>query len=138
MTVRVILDEMIAVRGVRSASVVGAEGTVVDGVAADGGDLQLLAERVASAVGSSRALAALMGEGGLQQAFLEYLHEPVLLAPVGPGDEDAVLVLTLGSAADLGRVRYELRRALPRLAEALVEQGTATAPRDTASEVPPG
>lgn len=119
MSVRPLLEALVAVRGVRSASVVGADGRVVDGVAGDGGDLQLVAQRVAAALGASRALSDLASDGELQQAFLEYEREPVLLAPLGAGEDDPVMVLTLHSVADLGRVRFQLRRTLPEVAAAL-------------------
>lgn len=130
-----VLRDLAAVRGVRNAAVVTADGRVVEAVGGSGG-VERLAELVTAALASSEALAGVLGGGGASQTLVEYEDAPVLLAPLPTSDGSDVLeaafgapavaretaflsVVTLDGVGDLGRVRFQLRRLLPELARAL-------------------
>ncbi len=117
-----LLRQLLDVRGVVSAAVAGADGGLVDGVALGETGLTELEELVPTALASSKALGALIGEGPVEQSLVEYAEGPVLLAPLGDEDEDGaghVVVVALESVSDLGRVRFQLKRLLPALGEGL-------------------
>jgi len=117
-----VLRELLSIRGVRSVAVAGADGSLVDGLALGEDALRSLQELVPTALASSRALGGLLGDAAVQQALVEYEEGPVLLAPIdGGAGEDRMHVAVIGIAdvADLGRVRFQLKRRLPALAQAL-------------------
>lgn len=119
---KVALRDLLGVRGVVSVAVAGADGGLVEGLALGDEELAALQELIPTALASSRALGGLLGEGAVQQALVEYAEGPVLLAPIDAvGDEEAshVAVVGLAGVGDLGRVRFQLKRRLPALAEAL-------------------
>ena len=121
-TLQDVLRELLGIRGVASVAVASADGTLVDGLALGEDALQALQELVPTALASSRALGGLLGDAVVQQALVEYEQGPVLLAPIdGDGGEERVHVAVIGIAdvADLGRVRFQLRRRMAALAQVL-------------------
>lgn len=137
------LQALLDVRGVTSACVVGSDGVLIGGAEGADGDLMRVADLVPSALGSSRVLAGLLGDGEVSQALVEFDRAPVLLIPLTT-DADAkaagaagghVAVLTLSAVADLGRVRFRLKTMLPRLVAALPE---AAGSKDGAAGSGPG
>jgi uncharacterized protein len=116
------LRALLEVRGITSAAVAGADGELVDGLSLGEEELAALRELIPTALASSRALGGLLEEGSVRQALIEYREGPVLLAPIegGSGDEGGpVAVIGLANVTDLGRVRFQLKRHLAALAEAL-------------------
>ena len=116
------LQALLDVRGVTSACVVGSDGVLIGGAEGADGDLMRVAELVPSALGSSRVLAGLLGDGEVTQALVEFDRAPVLLVPLSPegsANGGHVAVLTLATVGDLGRVRFRLKNMLPRLLAAL-------------------
>ncbi len=117
-----VLRELLGVRGVTSVAVAGADGDIVEGLALGEGELVDLQELVPTALASSRALGELFPDGAAGQALVEYTEGPVLLTPIEDAegaDASRVLVVGLASVADLGRVRFQLGRRLPGIADAL-------------------
>lgn len=117
--VKAALERLSEVRGVVSVAVAAADGGLVEGLAVGEGGLAALQELVPTALASSQALGALVGEGPIEQSLVEYTGGPVLMAPIGTHAEAGaghVLVVRLASVDDLGRVRFQLKRMLPGLA----------------------
>ena len=52
--------------------------------------------------------------------MVEYPEGPVLLVPLEVGESSYMLVTLLDSVQSLGRVRFQLKRVVPRLREVLV------------------
>jgi predicted regulator of Ras-like GTPase activity (Roadblock/LC7/MglB family) len=120
---REVLQQVLAIKGVTSAAVVSHEGLVVESVSDGKVDLAFVSGLIASSLASSQVLAGLMGEGELQQAMIEYDKGPILMTPLQRADEAAseyVVVVTLSSTAFLGRVRFQLRKLLPKVSEAVL------------------
>jgi predicted regulator of Ras-like GTPase activity (Roadblock/LC7/MglB family) len=113
------LNDLLSVRGVRSASVASLDGFVLEAVGPDAGEGEAIAGLVAGALASSRALAELFGDGELRQATIEYERGPVLLAPLPAPAGEHVAVLVLDDLAALGRARLALRRVRDALAQAV-------------------
>ncbi|HEX7022304.1 MAG TPA: roadblock/LC7 domain-containing protein [Trueperaceae bacterium] len=115
-----LLNQVLEIRGVTSAAVVSGEGFIVEGVSGNDMDLGFVGGLIASSLASSRVLAGLLGEGEISQTMIEYEGGPVLLTPLDAGAEDGyVAVVTLDSAATLGRARFQLRKLLPEIAQAV-------------------
>jgi predicted regulator of Ras-like GTPase activity (Roadblock/LC7/MglB family) len=109
------LQQILGVRGVTGAANVDPDGQIIEGVAQDGFDLGFIGNVVASSLASGNLLTELLGEGQGRQMMIEYENGPVLVTPLTDAGAGFVAVLTLDTAATLGRVRLQLRRMLPEL-----------------------
>jgi predicted regulator of Ras-like GTPase activity (Roadblock/LC7/MglB family) len=121
MKLKTLLQQVLEIKGVRSAAVVDADGLVLEGVSAEGTDLSFVGGVIASSLASSKALAGLMGEGSITQTMIEYEHGPVLMTPLEAEGKEYVAVLTLADPSALGRARFQLRKLLPDLAQAVAQ-----------------
>lgn len=122
MSLESVLRDVLDIKGVGSASVVTGDGELVDAVGADDRDLAFVAGLIASSLASSRALAETLGEGAVEQAMIEFDDGPLLLVPLDEeGAGGYVTMIGLTSTGQLGRVRFQLRRLLPRIATELAE-----------------
>ncbi len=123
-----VLADVLAIKGVRSASVVSRDGVVVDGVSDEEQDLEFVAGLVASSLASSQALVETLGESELEQAMIEFETGPVLLVPLaGPADGHVVMV-SMADTGDLGRVRFQVRQRLAAIADAVAGAAPGSAP----------
>jgi len=117
-----LLNQILEIRGVTSAAVVSGDGELLERVSQRQVDVTFVTGLLASSLASSRVLAGLLGDGEIIQIMLEYEQGPVLLTPL-PTDqaqsEGYLLVVTLDAVGNLGRVRFQLRKLLPNIAEAL-------------------
>lgn len=120
-----LLNQVLAIRGVTSAAVVSGEGSIVEGVSHGGTNLDFIAGLIASGLASSQVLAGILGEGEINQTMIEYENGPVLLTPLKRAGDDYVAVVTLDQTSTLGRVRFQLRKLLPEIAEAVGAEDTA-------------
>jgi uncharacterized protein len=114
-----LLKQVLDIKGITSAAVVSGEGFIVEGAANNDKDLGFVGGVIASGMASSRVLGQLLGEGDISQAMIEYEEGPVLLMPLTSGDEGYVMVTTLDSINSLGRARFQLRKVLPEIAQAV-------------------
>lgn len=117
-----LLEQVLKIRGVTSATVVDGGGKVVSGVSFDDLDLNFVKEILTSGMASSRVLSGLLGEGETLQTMLEYERGPVLLTPLErlQGEENPhVAIITLDSTATFARARLQLKRLLPKIASAV-------------------
>ena len=119
MSLRDTLEQVLDIKGVSSASVVSSDGFMIEGVSHNDMDLSFVGGLLASSLGSSRVLAELLGEGDITQTMIEYDQGPVLLTPLSQKANTAMVVVTLDSNTILGRVRFQLRKVLPTIAEAI-------------------
>lgn len=117
MKLKALLQQVMEIKGVRSAAVVDADGLVLEGVSSEDTDLSFVGGAIASTLASSKALAGLLGEGRITQTMIEYENGPVLMTPIESEGKEFVAVLTLDTANALGRVRFQLRKLLPDLAQ---------------------
>lgn len=120
MDLKTVLDEIVRIKGVTSVALIGHDGFVVESMAAEGVsiDLDFLGGVAASSLASSQSLAEFFGKGDVNQAMIEFEEGPVLLTPVGEKGRQYLLLNTLDSTQNLGRVRFQLKKYLPRVLEA--------------------
>jgi predicted regulator of Ras-like GTPase activity (Roadblock/LC7/MglB family) len=104
------------VRGVRAVALLTEDGFVVESLLDEGAPaLDRLGAASATALATARGLSQELRRGEVEEVMVEYPDGVLLLVPLA-GHQ---LVLYLDSVASLGRTRLELKRALPRLKEAL-------------------
>ena len=113
-----VLSQVVDIKGVTSAAVVNGEGELIDGVSSDHKDMGFVSGIIASGMASSRVLADLLGEGDVSQTMIEYEDGPVILMPLGESGAH-VMFATLEDISTLGRVRFQLKKLMPSLANAV-------------------
>jgi uncharacterized protein len=101
------LREINATDGVHETLVVGRDGFVIEHV----GDMN--ADEVGAILSTSIGAVESMGrdanQGRLEELMAEFADGTVLLAPIGT---EAVLGVVAGHGANLGRIRYEVKKRL--------------------------
>lgn len=113
-----LLGQVLDIKGVTSAAVVNAEGFILEGTSEGDKDLSFVGGVIASGLASSHVLAELLGEGDISQTMIEYEDGPVLLIPLKT-EQEHVMVATLESINTLGRARFQLRKLLPEITDAV-------------------
>lgn len=117
-----LLNQILEIRGVTSAAVVSGDGELIEGASPGQVDMTFVTGLLASSLASSQVLAGLLGDGEIVQIMLEYEQGPVLLTPLPTAQAQGagyLLVVTLDAVGNLGRARFQLRKLLPGIAEAL-------------------
>jgi uncharacterized protein len=116
MDLRSLLEEIARIKGLTSIAIVGEDGFVIESATSDGGDIDLdfLGGVASSSLAAGQSLAEFFGKGEVAQVMIEFAEGPVLLTPLG----NVSVLATLDSSQNLGRVRFQLKKYLPRLQEA--------------------
>ncbi|MFO7271072.1 MAG: roadblock/LC7 domain-containing protein [Sphaerobacter thermophilus] len=102
--------------GLQMASVVGADGLVVEAAAESGVDAESLSAMAVSGLLMMDALGQELGEGSARQAILEYGESVVILTPL---DDDLLLVTVARGDFNLGRMRLIIRRFVDQISSAV-------------------
>ena len=113
-----LLGQVLNIKGITSAAVVNGEGFILEGASEGEKDLSFVGDVIASGLASSHVLADLLGEGSITQTMIEYEDGPVLLIPLKT-EKEHVMVATLESINTLGRARFQLRKLLPEITDAV-------------------
>lgn len=100
--------------GVDAAIVVGRDGLVIDADATDGVDPERVAAHLPALLAAGDDLGTAAERGALATAVLE--HEHGGLAVLSALSPDAMLLVLLDAAADVGPLLFELRHDRARLA----------------------
>jgi len=102
--------------GLMMASVVGADGLMIDSAHAPDVDAESFSAFAASGLLMMDALGQELGEGSARQAILEYGSSVVMLTPL---QEELLLVTVAKGEANLGRMRLTVRRFVDQVSSAL-------------------
>jgi hypothetical protein len=114
-----LMNQVLDIKGISSAAVVNGEGFIIEGASKNDKDLSFVGGVIAAGLASSRVLAGLLGEGEISQAMIEYEDGPVLIIPLDKEEEGHVMVATLDSINTLGRARFQLRKLMPDIVQAV-------------------
>jgi len=115
--VQEVLSELQTTRGVLASALVAEDGFVVESARAEQApDVDFLGGAASTALASARALSQELERGEVEEVMVEYPEGPVLLVPLQMG---YLLVVLMDSMQSLGRVRFQLKKSIPRLKEAL-------------------
>jgi len=114
---KMILNEMMRVEGIKAVLVVSKDGFLIEYVSALGKEIdpESIAAMIMSVYGALQRFAEEFGLGGMDMATAEYTKNMMLLTDIG----DAIVVVITDRSALLGRIRYELKKQKERLKAAL-------------------
>jgi predicted regulator of Ras-like GTPase activity (Roadblock/LC7/MglB family) len=111
------LAELIKVEGIGVAVVVGRDGFVIDG-ATDGGalDMDAVGAVVSTGIGAAAAMGRELNVGDMDQAMVEYKTGVIVMSYLG---RDALLAIVADLKANLGNIRYQVKKRMPEIERAL-------------------
>ncbi len=111
-----ILGDFLKVDGVSAAVVVGRDGFVIESAASGKMDIDALGAMASTGIGTSEAMGRELGKGELNQMLVELNKGPIIISPLSA---DELIAIVADSTANLGRIRYEVKKNKERLVAAL-------------------
>lgn len=111
-----ILGEFLKIDGVSAAVVVGRDGFVIESAASGKMDIDALGAMASTGLGTSEAMGRELGKGELRQMLVELDQGPIIMSPLSP---DELIAIVASNEANVGRIRYELKKNRDRLVAAL-------------------
>jgi len=112
-----LLRDLVRVEGIKAAVVVARDGFVIDGVVEGGTfDIEAVGAVVSTGIGSSEIMGRELKVGQMTQGLVEYEHGIITVSRVG---KDAILAVVADLQANLGNVRYQVKKRTPELEAAL-------------------
>jgi predicted regulator of Ras-like GTPase activity (Roadblock/LC7/MglB family) len=114
---RELLRELTTVQGIKSAVVVGRDGFVIDGVTEGTGlDADAVGAVISTGIGSSEVMGRELDVGAMTQGMVEYEGGLIVMALLGA---DAILAVVADLNANLGNVRFQIKKRLQQVEQAL-------------------
>ncbi len=111
------LEELAKVDGINSVIVVGRDGFVIDGVAHGAEmDAEAVGAVVSTGIGSSEVMGRELKVGDMTQAMFEYDGGIIMTSFLGA---EAILAVVADLKANLGMVRYQVKKQLPEILKTL-------------------
>ncbi|MDD1712183.1 MAG: roadblock/LC7 domain-containing protein [Methanoregulaceae archaeon] len=111
-----VLGEFLKIEGVSAAVVVGRDGFVIESAVSGKMDIDALGAMASTGMGTSEAMGKELGKGEISQMLVELEKGPIIMSPLSP---DEIIAIVADSIANVGRVRYELKKNKERLIAAL-------------------
>ncbi|MEM2124374.1 MAG: roadblock/LC7 domain-containing protein [Methanolinea sp.] len=111
-----ILNEFLKIDGVSAAVVVGRDGFVIESATTGKMDIDALGAMASTGLGTSEAMGKELGKGELRQMIVELEQGPILMSPLSP---EEMIAIVASNEANVGRIRYELKKNKERLVAAL-------------------
>jgi predicted regulator of Ras-like GTPase activity (Roadblock/LC7/MglB family) len=111
-----ILRDLTKVEGVNAAAIVGRDGFIIEHVANIQMDVDALGAMASTSVGTSEAMGIELGKGNFEQVIVELEKGPIILSLV---TENEILAIVAESGANIGRIRYEVKKNKDRITAAL-------------------
>ena len=112
-----VLADLVAVEGIKSGVVVGRDGFVIEGVTrGEAKELEAVGAVVSTGIGSAERMGKELHVGIMTQGMLEYESGIIVLSPLGA---HAVLAVVADLSANLGNVRYQVKKRLDDLLAAM-------------------
>ena len=112
-----LLNELVNVEGINSAVVVGRDGFVIEGVASGTSlDADAVGAVISTGIGSSEVMGRELEVGVMTQGMVEYDDGLIVMALLG---EDAIVAVVADLNANLGNVRFQIKKRLKNIEKAL-------------------
>jgi len=112
-----LLKELILIEGINTAVVVSRDGFVIEGVSSGGRlDLDAVGAVISTGVGSSEVMGRELKVGEITQGMFEYKDGLVVMSLLGT---DAILAVVATINANLGNIRYQLRKRAQEIIQVL-------------------
>ncbi len=105
--IETILSEFTSIEGVHTACLVGRDGFILDHIARQSVDAEMVGAIASSGFGSAYSMGGQLGQGNLTMTMIEYENGPVMFAPVG---SEAFLVIVADKETNLGWVRLSIKK----------------------------
>ena len=107
------LSDLIKVEGINTAVVVGRDGFVIGGVSNGGNmDMEEVGAIISTGIGTAEAMGSQLKVGALTQAMVECADGVVVMSFLG---REAILACVAHSSANLGNVRYQIKKRSPEI-----------------------
>jgi uncharacterized protein len=111
------LEDLIKVEGISTAVVVGRDGFVIDGATNGAGmDIEAVGAVISTGVGTAEIMGKELKVGTMSQGMVEYSDGIIVMNFLG---KEAILACVAGTNANLGNVRYQIRKREPEIQAAL-------------------
>jgi predicted regulator of Ras-like GTPase activity (Roadblock/LC7/MglB family) len=112
-----VLTDLVDVEGIKSGVVVGRDGFVIEGVTrGEVKELEAVGAVVSTGIGSAERMGKELLVGLMTQGMLEYQSGVIVLSPLG---QHAVLAVVADLGANLGNVRYQVKKRMDDLIAAM-------------------
>ncbi|MHB1343637.1 MAG: roadblock/LC7 domain-containing protein [Thermoleophilia bacterium] len=112
-----VLLALTKVEGINTAVIASRDGFVIDGVTgADSLDTDAVGAVISTGIGSSEVMGRELGVGDMSQSMIEYGKGIVMISFLGA---DAILAVVADLQANLGNIRYQVKKHLPYIEQAL-------------------
>lgn len=107
------LRDMIAVEGITTAVVVGRDGFVIEGITNGAQmDIEAVGAVISTGIGSAEVMGKNLEVGAMSQGMIEYKDGIIVMSFLG---KDAILAVVADLKANLGNVRYQVKKRTPEL-----------------------
>jgi predicted regulator of Ras-like GTPase activity (Roadblock/LC7/MglB family) len=113
-----IMNEFMAVQGIKAALVVGRDGFVIESALGSKGavDADAVAAVISSGIGSSEVIGRELSIGKLEQAMYEYKDGMLITSLLGL---EAILAIVADGNSNLGNIRYQVKKRMGELVASL-------------------
>jgi predicted regulator of Ras-like GTPase activity (Roadblock/LC7/MglB family) len=112
-----LLRELVDIDGVNTAVIVGRDGFVIDGVSKGGKlDTDTVGAVISAGTGSSEVMGRELNVGIITQGMMEYTDGMIMMSLVG---SEAILAVVANPKANLGYVRFQIKKRMPSFEKAL-------------------
>lgn len=111
-----ILNDLTHVEGINTAVVVGRDGFIIDSAGNGSIDTEAVGAVISTGIGSSEVMGRELGVGLMTQGMVEYQNGIIMTSLLGT---DAVLAVVADLKANLGNVRYQVKKRAPEVQRAL-------------------
>lgn len=111
-----LLTELTQVEGINTAVVVGRDGFIIDRAGNGVVDVEAVGAVISTGIGSSEIMGKELGVGTMTQGMIEYQNGIIMTSLVG---NDAVLAVVADLKANLGNVRYQVKKRAPEVQRVL-------------------
>ncbi len=116
-TLKIVLKEITELEGINAAVVVNRDGFMIEGVMKTSLiDVEYMAAIISAGIGSSEQMARQLELGALNITMVECEKGVVVVILLG---DDAVMAVVADLKANLGNIRYQLKKRLDEIKKAL-------------------
>jgi hypothetical protein len=116
-TIKEELADLAKVEGITSTVVVSRDGFVIDGVSTNGSiDREAVGAVISAGLGSSEVMGSELNVGNMSQMMIEYDNGIIVVNFLG---KEAVLATVADPKANLGNIRYQIKKRSPAIMAAL-------------------
>lgn len=111
-----ILSEFLKIDKVTAAVIVGRDGFMIESAISGKINIEALGAMASTGISTSESIGSELGKGQLIEMLIELQNGPILLSPLST---DELIVIVAENGANIGRIRYELKRNKDRIIAAL-------------------